>query len=83
MLFACRQRQNEATCAIGIDRLTSQAPRHLADIFVLGGKQANIGTAEIQAIANRLAFTSHNIGPHFARRRNEAECNRFGKDRDQ
>ena len=83
MLLACRKCQHKATCAIGIDRLTSQAPGHLADIFVLGSKQADVRTAEIQAIANRLAFTSHNISAHCPRRRYETKSNRFGKDRDQ
>src|SRR3546814_20199582 len=39
MLLARRERQPEATLAVGIDGLAAQPPRQLANIFLLAPKQ--------------------------------------------
>src|SRR5690606_27086331 len=58
MLLARRERQHEAALAIGVDGLAAEAPRHLADIFSLARKEADIGPAELQADADRLTFAN-------------------------
>src|SRR5437762_2661903 len=56
MLFARRKRQNEAASPLGIYRLTRKSARHLAQEFLTGRKQPDIGPAEIQPVAQRLTF---------------------------
>ena len=68
MLFARRQRENKAALAIGIDSFAAQTPGHLAQKLFARGKQADIRPAEIQTIAQRLAFADDNIGTHCAGR---------------
>ena len=58
-------------------------PRHLADVFLLAAEQPDVGPAELQPDADRLAFADDDVGAHFARRLDRAERDRFGHDRDQ
>src|ERR1700730_8761416 len=83
MLLARRKGQYEAAPSRGIHRFAAEAPRHLAQIFGLGGEQPDIGAAEIQAIADGLAFAHGNIGVHRSRRLDETERDNLGEDRDQ
>src|ERR1700730_19016774 len=73
MLLACRKGQNEAAPSRGIYRFAAESPRHLAQIFVFGGEEPDIGAAEIQAIADGLSFACDNIGVHRSRRLDETE----------
>src|SRR5208282_620904 len=83
MLLARRKGQDEAAAAQGIHCLAAETPRHLAQIFGLGGEEPNIRTAEIQAIADRLAFARDNIGAHRSRRLDKAERDSLGEYRDE
>ena len=47
------------------------------------GEQADIGAAEIERVADRLAFADDDVGAHLAGRAHGAERNRFGEDGDQ
>src|SRR3546814_19477784 len=42
MLLARRERQHEATLAVGIDGLAAQPPRHLANLFLLAPEQPDL-----------------------------------------
>ena len=81
MLFAGRQRQHEPAISVGVNGLPAQTPWHLADQFLRAGKQANIGPAEIEAVADGLALAHGNVRPHLSGRRDKAQRNGFGKDR--
>ena len=81
MLLAGRQRQHPAPVALGIERLAGEAAGHLADEFLPAGEQPDIGAAEAQRVAQRLALRGDDIGPHLARRAHQAERDDLG-DRD-
>ena len=83
MLLAGRQGQDETALALGIDGLAAQPARHLPDIFLLATEQPDIGTAELQADTERLAFADHDIRAHLARRDDRAQRHGFGDHRDQ
>ena len=68
MLLAGGQGQHEAALAFGVDGLAGEPARHLADELLLAGEQADIGPAEIQADADRLALADDDVGAHLARR---------------
>ena len=78
-----RERQHEAALAVGVDGLADQPARHLAHILVAGGEQADIGAAEAQPVADRLALADHDVGAHLARRLDEAERHDLGHHHDQ
>ena len=83
VLLAGRKRQHEALPPVGVHGPAAQPARRLAHIFVAGGEQAEIGPAEIQAVADRLALADHDVGAHGAGRFDQAERENFGHDRDQ
>ena len=83
MLFARRKGQDEGAAAGSIDRFAAETSRHLAQIFGLRREKPDIGTAEIQAIADRLTLARDNVGAHCARRLHEAKRNSFGEHRDE
>ncbi len=83
MLFARRQRKHETALTIGIDRLTAETARHVAQVLFLGREQTDIGTAERQGHADRLAFDGDDVGAHFTRRFEQAQRHDFGNDDDQ
>ena len=83
MLLPRRQREHEAAPALRVDRLAGETPRHLPRIFQVGGEEADIGAAEIQRIADRLALADDDVGAHFARRAQSAERDSLGEDGDQ
>ena len=57
------------------------AAGHLADVFFLRREQAHIRPAEIQRIADRLAFAANDVRAHGAGRFDQAERHAFGKRR--
>ena len=83
MLLAGRQGEDEAALALGVDGLAGKPPGHLADEFLAGREQADIGPAELQADADRLALADDDVGAHLARRLDQAERDRLGHHRDQ
>ena len=83
MLLAGRQREHEAAIAVGIDGFTAEPSRHLADEFLAGGHQADIGAAEIEAVADRLALADDDIGAERAGRLDQAERHHLGHHDDQ
>ena len=83
VLFARRQRQHEAAPPVRVDRLAAEAPGHLAQIFRSRREEADIRAAEIQAVADRLAFADDDVGAHLARRLDEAERDGLGEDGDE
>ena len=56
VLLARRQGQHIAAAALRVDGLAGQPAGHLAHQLVAGGEQADIGAAEVQRIAERLAL---------------------------
>ena len=83
MLLARRKRQHEAALALGIDGLAGEAAGHLPDMLLAAGEQADIGPAELQPDADRLAFADDDVGAHLARRLDQPQRDRLGDDRDQ
>ena len=83
VLLAGRERQHEAALAVGVDGLARDPARHLADMLFAAGEQADVGAAEVEADADRLAFADHDVGAHFAGRLEQAERDRLGHHHDQ
>ncbi len=83
MLLAGRQGQDEAALALGVDRLAGQPPGHLPNMLFAAREQTDIGSAELQPDADRLAFANDDVGSHFARRLDQPQRDRLGHDRDQ
>ena len=83
MLLARREGQDEAALALGVDRLAAQPAGHLTDVLLAAGEQAEIGPAELEPVADRLAFADDDVGPHLAGRADQPERDRFGHDGDQ
>src|SRR5947208_4598503 len=73
VLFARRERQHPAAPSLGIGGLADEPTRHLPDKFLAAGEQPDIGAAEIERVAKRLALASNDVGAHLARRRDRAE----------
>ncbi len=67
-----------AAPAVRVDGLADEPARHLSDEFVAAGEQAEIGPAEIQRIAERLAFGGDDVGAHLARGLHQAQGHDFG-----
>src|SRR5687767_13738346 len=59
MLLARGERQYPAALAVDIDGLAGEAAGHLADELVAGREQPDIGAAEAQWHAERLALRGH------------------------
>ena len=83
MLLAGRQGQHPAAPAVGIDGLADETAGHLADEPVAAGKQAEMGSAEIERITERLALGGDDVGPHLAWRSNCAKRQYLGHYDDQ
>src|SRR6266446_3981651 len=83
VLLAGRQRQHPAAPTVGVDGLADETSRHLADELVAAGEEAEIGAAEIERVAKRLAFNRDDVRPHLARRANRAERQDLGHDDDE
>ena len=83
VLLARRQRQHEAAVAVGVDGLAAEAAGHLADELLLGRHQADIGAAEVQGVADRLALADDDVGAERAGRLEQAERDDLGDDDDQ
>src|ERR1041384_246644 len=80
VLLARRKGEHEAALAFRIDGLANQPARHLPHVLHATCEQADIRSAEIEPIADRLALTDHDVRAHLTRRRDEAERNDFGHD---
>ena len=83
MLLAGRKGQHEAALALGVDGLAGQPPGHLPDMLLAAREQADIGPAELQPDADRLALADDDVRAHFARRLDQPERDRLGHHRDQ
>src|SRR5205085_9283678 len=83
VLLAGRQGQYETAAALGVQGLPAEAPGHLADELLAGGEEADIGAAEVQGVADRLAFGDDDVRPHGAGRFQQAERDGLGDDDDQ
>ena len=84
VLLARLQRQREAGRALGIDRATGDAPRHLAHVLHAAGHEADVGAARGQRHAKGLRIAAGDVGAAvapFARRCEERERHRIhGRD---
>ena len=60
-----------------------QPPRHLPDMLFAAREQADIGPAELQPDADRLALADDDVGAHLARRLDQPQRDRLGHHRDQ
>ena len=83
MLLAGREGQDETALALGVDGLTGETAGHLPDMLFAAGEQADIGPAELQPDADRLALANDDVRAHLARRLDRAKRHRLGNDRDQ
>src|SRR5271167_248259 len=77
VLLAGRQSQHPAAPAVGIDGLAGETPGHLTDELVPAGEQAEMGSAKIECVAERLTLRSDDVRPHLARRDNGGERQDF------
>ncbi len=83
MLLARRERQHEAALAVRVHRLAAQPSGHLAHEFLARAEQAQIGSAEIQADAQRLPLAHHDIGAERSGAFQQPQGHRLGHHRDQ
>ena len=83
VLLAGRERQHETAPAFRVDRLAAEAPGHLADELLTRGEQADVGPAEGQRVADRLALAHHDVGALRAGRLDGAQRHHLGEDGDQ
>ena len=83
VLLAGRQRQHEAALASASTVSPHSRPGIWRTYFAVRREQADIGPAEVQRVADRLAFADHDVGAHRARRRDQAERDGLGEHRDQ
>src|SRR6516162_11782432 len=77
VLLAGRQGQHPAAPVVGVDGLASETSWHLADELVPAGEQSEMGSAEIERVAERLPFGRDDVRSHRARRDNGAERKDF------
>src|SRR6516225_9931327 len=77
VLLAGRQGQHPAAPSVGVDALAGETSWHLADKLVPAGEQAEMGSAEIERVAERLPFGRDDVRSHLARRDNGAERQDF------
>src|SRR5208337_1362205 len=73
MLFSGGKRKHIAAPSCNIDGLAAQAPRRLAQEFFARREKADIGAAEVEGVAKRLALADNDVGAHGARRLDESE----------
>ena len=83
VLLAGREGQHEAALAVGVDRLAAEPPGHLSHELLAAAEQAEVGSAEIESDAERLAFADDDVGAKIAGRLDQAERDRLGDHRDQ
>uniref|UniRef100_A0A0N4ZVR4 PE-PGRS family protein n=1 Tax=Parastrongyloides trichosuri TaxID=131310 RepID=A0A0N4ZVR4_PARTI len=83
VLLARGQGQDEAATAVGVHGFTAVAAGRLAQQLLAGGEQADVGTAKVQGVADRLAFGCDNVSAHFAGRLQQAHRYGFRDDDDQ
>ncbi len=83
MLLAGGQGQDEAALALRIHGLAAEPAGDLAQQRLAAGEQADIGAAEVQAVADRLALGHRDVGAHLAGGLQEAVGHRLGGDHDQ
>ncbi len=83
VLLARRQGQHPAAPALGVDRLAGKTARHLANEFVAAGKEPEMGPAETERVAERLALGGDDVGIHFAGRPDRTQRQDLGDDDDQ
>src|SRR5579871_5527490 len=83
MLFARGKREHIAALAGRVDGFARQAAWHLAQELFPGCEQTDIGSAEIQAVSDGLAFRGHDVGVLKTRRFEQAERYDFGDEGDE
>ena len=62
VLFACCQREHEATSAFGIGGLTGKTARHLTNKFIAGRNDAGEWTAVARCKPEALGFHGNDVG---------------------
>ena len=67
----------------GVDGFAGKPPRHLPNVLLAAGEQADIRAAELQPDADRLAFADDDVRAHLAGRLDQAKRNRLRHDRNQ
>ena len=83
MLLPRRQGQYEAATTFGVHRLAAVAAGRLAKQLLARGEQADIGAAEVQGVADRLALGGDDVGAHLAGRFQQAHRHRLRDHDDQ
>ena len=62
MLLAGQERENEPGATLVVVCATNNAARHLADVFLTGGHEPRVRSAEVHRKPDRLGFTDGYIG---------------------
>ena len=80
VLLAGLQGEDEAAAAVDVLGFAGDATRHAADQLLAGAEEAERGTAEVEAVAERLALAEGDVGAALARRLEDPERHRVGGD---
>src|ERR1700722_6997420 len=83
VLLASREREHEAAPPFSVHCLANDTAWHLAHVLGPRREQTDIGSAEIERVAETLPFSDRNVDVHLARGAQRAESNRIVEDRNQ
>ena len=78
VLLAGRERQHEAALALRVQGLAAEPAGHLPHERLAAGEQADVGAAEVQRVADRLALGDGDVRAHLARRFQAGRGDRLG-----
>ena len=76
VLLAGLERQDEAAAPVDVGRLAGDAARHAAQVGLGRGEEPERGTAEVQAVAERLPLPHGDVDAALARRLEDPERDR-------
>src|SRR4029077_1499972 len=80
VLLAGLQGEDEAAAAVDVLGLAGDPPRHAADLRFGGAEEAKRRTAEVEAVAERLALAEGDVGAALAGRLQDAQRDRVAGD---
>jgi len=69
--------------AADIDRFPDDPARHPADLLLPGGQKAEVGAAELERNAQRLALSHAEVGPHLPGRLEQRQSEGVGHHNEQ
>jgi hypothetical protein len=71
------QREDVARPAVHVQGLPHDPPGHLPHVVEARGDQPEVGSAEVQVVAERLSFTDRDVGSQLAGGRQDPERERI------